>query len=322
MSTPTHDERADGQPVGATPVPPQQPAPAASAQPKSPLATSAMVIGIVAIVCAVIPGLSLVAFLPAIAATVLGIIALATKKPRRGRALTGVILGPIALVVAIIVSIVVIFATVNTIQDAGVPEDSALAEAEEATPDPEEVEDPEPDVVPDSIVYEGSGDSVLPISLPDGAGVPAIATITHAGSRYFGVWALDSGMNQSELMVNTVGEYQGTVLFNSRSSVDTTSLEISADGAWTVTVHSVLSIRGFDGPVASGVGDDVVIYRGGSGAASISHDGDNHFAIWSYGERDDLIVNEIGQYTGTTRWTAGPSVVVVTADGNWSIAVE
>lgn len=66
----------------------------------------ALIFGIVALVCAFIPGLSFIAFIPAIASVVLGIAALVSlNKAGRGQAVSGVILGPIALLVAIIVSI-------------------------------------------------------------------------------------------------------------------------------------------------------------------------------------------------------------------------
>ena len=283
-----------------------------------------MVVGIVAMVFAVIPGLSFVAFLPAIAAAILGIIALATKKPRRGRALTGVILGPIALIVAIIVTVSTIAAGLGGAADSDAANDKVISEPtdEPAEEVEEEVAEPEVVEVPADLVYQGTGDSILPIELVDGAGQVAVATITHAGARNFAIWSLDDGMAQQGLLVNTIGNYTGTVLFNNElSEADTSSLEITADGAWTVTVRSLLSVREFDSASATGAGDDVVVYLGDAGAATISHDGARNFAIWSYGDSSDLVVNEIGAYSGTTRWTAGPSVIVVSADGNWSISV-
>jgi len=76
--------------------------------PRRGLALAALIIGGVAIVSAIIPGLSFIAFMPALAAAVLGIIALVSKTGGRGMAVAGVILGPIALLVAIVVSISVI----------------------------------------------------------------------------------------------------------------------------------------------------------------------------------------------------------------------
>ena len=35
-----------------------------------------------------------------------------------------------------------------------------------------------------------------------------------------------------------------------------------------------------------------------------------------------LLVNEIGAYTGTVPLSAGPSVITVSADGNWTFLAE
>ncbi|HOT34490.1 MAG TPA: hypothetical protein PLW15_08595, partial [Rhodoglobus sp.] len=93
-----------------TPEPTPTPhAAAVGAPPKrSRLPLAALIVGIVAIVFAIIPGLSFVAFLPALTALGLGIAGLISKAPARGMALTGVILGPLALLVGIVVSVSVI----------------------------------------------------------------------------------------------------------------------------------------------------------------------------------------------------------------------
>ena len=293
----------------AAPTPPK---------PKSGLTLAALILGIVAMLCAVIPGLSFIAFVPALVALVLGIIGLASKAPGRGKALAGVILGPVAFIVAIIVSVSFIAGGVrSTVDDAGPAPIASDSSTTEETPEPEPTLE-----VPADIVYSGTGDSILAIALPDGPGQVAVATLTHDGSRNFAIFSLDAGMAQQDLIVNTIGPYQGTVLFNAGFGGDPSSLEITADGNWTVTMKSVLSLRQFSGNAVTGVGDDVVLYLGDAGAATISHDGSRNFAIWLYGDSTDLAVNEIGPYNGTVRWMAGPSVVAVTADGNWGVTVN
>jgi len=89
-----------------------------------------------------------------------------------------------------------------------------------------------------------------------------------------------------------------------------------------VTMKSVLSLRQFAGNSITGTGDDVVLYFGEAAPATITHDGSRNFAVWLYGNSTELVVNEIGPYTGTVRWIAGPSVVAVTADGNWGVTVN
>jgi hypothetical protein len=55
-----------------------------------------------------------------------------------------------------------------------------------------------------------------------------------------------------------------------------------------------------------------------------THSGERNFVVFeetdaafSYG----LLVNEIGAYSGVVPLSAGPSVITVTADGAWTLAV-
>ena len=124
-----------------TPEPTPTPvAVALEAPPKrSRLPLAALIVGIVAIVFAIIPGLSFVAFLPALTALGLGIAGLISKAPARGMALTGVILGPIALLVGIVVSVSVIVGGVASSVDQAKPQ--PLVE----TPDKPATQTPQPE---------------------------------------------------------------------------------------------------------------------------------------------------------------------------------
>ena len=120
-------------PVGVeTPTP----APAIPAA-KSPLTLWALIVAIVAMVSAIIPVLSFVAWVPALVATILGIVGLATKRPGRGKALTAVILGPVALLVAIVVSLGTVAAGISNSLPSADTKPNAIAEqpAEEREPD-------------------------------------------------------------------------------------------------------------------------------------------------------------------------------------------
>lgn len=177
---------------------------------------------------------------------------------------------------------------------------------------------------PDPIVYEGSGTTVLQIDKPDGPGSSAAATITHTGSRNFAIWALDAALEQHDLLVNTVGSYNGTVAVDLFGEDETTALEITADGAWTIEVRSLDDLITFDESL-EGSGDDVVRYVGDAGVAALTHDGESNFGIWWYpagGGRPDLLVNDIGQVGADVPLRSAPGVLKITADGNWSIAVS
>lgn len=324
------------------------PVPAGGTPPQSAssgLSTAALIVGIVAVVSAAIPFLSFVAFVPALVAIVLGIAALVRKTPRRGRGISGLVLGTVAFVLAIVVSVGVVSAmgeaatkmppaaiaggsSTSPTATSPEPAESAATEdakAVEATAEDEAIEEenePAPVAVPADVKYEGSGDSIQKIELPDGADSIGVLTMNHQGTRNFAVWSLDANMERQDLLVNTIGGYKGTVLFDVRDADHTTALEITADGSWTATLHSLKAIRAFDDTTVSGNGDDVILYGGAAGAATITHDGERNFAIWQYGSDTDLVVNKIGAYNGQVRWSAGPAVIAITADGEWNITVE
>ncbi|GAB3030958.1 hypothetical protein GCM10027052_04190 [Parafrigoribacterium mesophilum] len=328
---PAHDV-TPGQPAATQAVAAPIAAPTPPPVPKSKLAQAALFLGIVAAVCAMIPVLNAAAVVAGLGAIVCGGFALKRKTAHRRRSIAGLSLGAVALIIAMVVSSA--SAGGNTTAESAVqqsgasatqPSETPAATSESPKPTPteasptEEAAPPAP-VVPADKVYQGSGDSVVAVELPDGADQVSVATISHTGAHNFAVWSLDSNMEQHDLMVNQIGTYQGTVLFNLQSS-NTTSLQVTATGPWTITLRSIKSLRTFEGAAATGTGDDVLIYLGKPGAATISHDGQHNFAVWSYGDRSDLVVNEIGAYNGTVRWGTGPSVVAVSADGNWSIKV-
>ncbi len=123
--------------------------------------------------------------------------------------------------------------------------------------------------------------------------------------------------------MNEIGSYAGTVPFNLSSSEQITAFEISADGPWTVTLRDVLTVREVQqGATTEGRGDDVLVYIGDATVADIAHTGDSNFAVWSYGNSSDLLVNEIGRYTGQVRWPAGTALIQISANGAWTIALQ
>ena len=66
----------------------------------------------------------------------------------------------------------------------------------------------------------------------------------------------------------------------------------------------------------------VVKYDGPAAVFSITHDGQSNFQVTlcdpSNGEATAFPVNEIGPYTGRNPISAGPTIIEVIADGNWT----
>ena len=168
----------------------------------------------------------------------------------------------------------------------------------------------------DPVTVEGSGDDV--VDVPVVADVPLVATFEHTGSRNFAVESYGDAGDRINLMVNTIGTYEGTVPYNFESSP--AELDITADGAWTVTISALVEQPALT-DAFEGSGDDV-LWLQTDGRLSATHDGERNFALRSWGERRDLLVNEIGPYDGTVRLGSGGLALEITADGNWMVDVE
>ncbi|MRG59976.1 hypothetical protein GE115_08855 [Agromyces sp. CFH 90414] len=133
---------------------------------------------------------------------------------------------------------------------------------------------------------------------------------------------LDAGNQPTgDLLVNTIGAYNGTSAYGFLGLAKASTLEVKADGNWSITIAPVSAAPVFTG---AGAGDAVMLYDGPAGALTATHDGDANFmvseetaAAFSVG----LLVNEIGPYSGTVPLTAGPSVIEVGANGNWTLTV-
>ena len=95
------------------PIPSGSPGFAGVQKPNEILALLALIIGAVALVMAFIPGLSFIAFLPGISAVVLGILALALKKPGKTKGIVGLSLGAASVLVGLVVSTAFIGASLN-----------------------------------------------------------------------------------------------------------------------------------------------------------------------------------------------------------------
>jgi hypothetical protein len=155
-------------------------------------------------------------------------------------------------------------------------------------------------------VLEGQGDSVLDSGKRDG--YPAVAHINYSGGGNFAVW--NYGANVDFL----VNEF-------------TTRFEITGRGSWRIELVplELARVEFIPGDIA-GEGDDVVIFNAGTNIpdtmtidASLAR---SNFAIWSYGGGRDLLVNEIAPYQGTVIVPGETVLLVIMAEGPWSLRVD
>jgi hypothetical protein len=191
------------------------------------------------------------------------------------------------------------------------------------------------------VTFNGRGDSVTALfSLSEGL---AIFEITHTGYSHFAVWLYAAGGEPVDLLVNEIGSYSGTTLVGVRSDSFGASpgghvLRVSADGSWSITVRQPAYASGAALPREyAGNGDFVTApfeLSVGLVTFEIRHTGHSNFVVWLYdtaGNPVDILVNEIGAYSGTTlvgvrpasfEASPGPHVLEVVADGTWEIAVR
>ena len=149
----------------------------------------------------------------------------------------------------------------------------------------------------------------------------ALVTATHQGNSNFVLQTLDATNQMSDLLVNEIGSYSGVVSYGLMGA-ESAMLQITADGAWTVQIDPITAA-----PLApaqlSGTGDAVYKYEGSAAVAQITHAGSSNFAVHQTdGTWPNLLINEIGAYQGSVPFMAGPSLLLIKADGAWTIATS
>ena len=102
---------------------------------------------------------------------------------------------------------------------------------------------PAPLLAFEDIALTGTGKEVAKFKTPEGAA--AIAVITHKGKGNFKVQSLDASGDTISSLVDTVGNYDGTVLFDmselhSMADPHSAAFAVEADGSWTITVRPVI----------------------------------------------------------------------------------
>lgn len=167
------------------------------------------------------------------------------------------------------------------------------------------------------ISNSGYGDSAIS-DIKVGSGLYTI-NLTHNGSSNFIVHLYDES-GDKELLVNEIGDYNGTVLLIGESPY---ILNIKADGEWSYTINKLSTT---DDVNFSGRGDFVTpIFYGSTAIYKFTHDGDSNFVVRKYTSSDyDLLINEIGEYNGTqlVEISGGNAFFEIIADGNWTITKQ
>jgi putative cell wall-binding protein len=161
-------------------------------------------------------------------------------------------------------------------------------------------------------------------NLPPGARA-GVVTLRHDGRSNFVVWALDADNNKVALLANEIGSYPGTVSWGVNDYAESAvKLFIEADGGWTASFKPISSLPGVQ---SQNSGSDVFLYAGGPAALNLYYpSSQGNFIVWEtapgrYGLDSELLVNEIGAYSGSVPLRAGFAVIDVTADGPWAASI-
>jgi hypothetical protein len=217
----------------------------------------------------------------------------------------------------------------GTFAGAGDPASTAAAAPTRRAPEPTtgagEPSATPPATLPADATYTGRGAKVVKLSLRPG--YQYFAAVTHHGDSNFFIHSIDSRGKTVGLLVNEIGDYAGSVPVNlDVFSDDISALKVTADGTWKLVVRALEKAPRFDGS-ATGRGDAVLLVPAGMlrdlATAKVSHNGARNFVIRSYGPAAfDLLVNEIGRYSGETVIADDTTVLEVRASGTWSITLE
>ena len=180
---------------------------------------------------------------------------------------------------------------------------------------------------PTPIVLSGNGQEATSIfQLKNGL---TIFDMKHDGNSNFAIWLLDGTGDMIDLLVNEIGGFDGSTVIG-LDDAGGYLLDISADGNWNVTIEQPRNVSGTSPPLnISGHGQSVsqfISLQGGLARFEMTHDGNSNFAIWLFeddGLRVDLLVNEIGEFDGSTAIGVDDGIYIldISADGNRKIDI-
>ncbi len=175
--------------------------------------------------------------------------------------------------------------------------------------------------------YKGTGDDILIVEKPE-EGMPALLVIKgNSASSHFSITSFDASRDMLDLLVNTTEFYSGIVAVDLPVGTETTMLEVTATGSWSVEVYSIgASPKISKIKPKSDSGDNVLWIEGDASIAIITGNSKaSHFAVEAYdsnGRYSDLLVNTTERYSGKVLIPKNTLLLKITATGSWSIELK
>lgn len=191
------------------------------------------------------------------------------------------------------------------------------SENESNTKEKEEVK--ESYIQDETLSYDGIGDDVISLKPRNHSFILYVKG--NDASSHFAVKGYDENGNLTELFVNTSEPYEGITIDPNQITI---TLEITATGNWHIEQRDVTTANELkDNETYSGTGDTVLMYNGNGKTATITgNNGSSHFAVKSYGDSINLMVNTSDPYDGKTMLKYNPFLFEINAEGDWQITIE
>lgn len=196
-----------------------------------------------------------------------------------------------------------------------------------ATPSPTPT--PEPTPAPDgpSYAFRASGNAATETFYVEGGLVEF--DLAHSGQSHFAIWLLNDRGEREELLVNTIGSWDGRVVMNLPEG--DYLLDIAADGTWNANVrqprYSTVEVKSLPQSMSDDDSNYIgPIYVDGLTRVSFVGQDDDHYGVWLLNHRGnnvDLLFNEIGPFEGSTAFGGeGVALIQVDTNGRWKMVIE
>jgi hypothetical protein len=194
------------------------------------------------------------------------------------------------------------------------------AEKPAPEPEPEATEAPQPEIK----THTGRGDEV--IKFKKAITEPMLVVTSWSGPDGNNtIYSYDSDGNEGDLLVNTIGSYKGTNLINIYEGENVKALKIEGSGSWKITLKPISEATAWDGKgTFSGESDNVIsvsdVFDGLDSMKFKSTKADSNVIVYGLGDDgEDVIVNEIGNFSGTYVVPGSVTLMKISSDGHWTM---
>ena len=173
-------------------------------------------------------------------------------------------------------------------------------------------------------LFQAIGDVSSLVDLERTISTPQVIEATNqtGSSDAFSVRLLDADQQELELVVVADGARSGSYLVN-LDGKEFDSVAVTADGDWSLNLYDpTVNLEQWDGSEPfSSAGPDVVTYTGDQATVTFSTSRDEPFVISSYDVDAGLevLAEQAGPADISIDLPAGPVLIVVEADGNWTL---